>query len=113
MNRRTLKKFLSETPGERERTAAIMLELLKDGYGEPPLVVRTLARRPELLTAQAMRILTRTRILDPKVVELLTIASAAALRCEYCLRAHMDRAAKLGVGNDEIFEALTIAASIA
>jgi AhpD family alkylhydroperoxidase len=44
---------------------------------------------------------------------LVAIGSAAALRCEHCLEAHMQRALAEGATLDEIMDALLIAGAIA
>ncbi|MBI4236318.1 MAG: carboxymuconolactone decarboxylase family protein [Chloroflexi bacterium] len=114
MDRRTLARLLNESEEERQRTAAAVLALIRAKQGEPPYVLQTLAqRRPDLLLAQGFRALTRRRALEPRVAELIAMASAAALRCEWCIRTHLDAARRAGAGEDETFEALAIAAAIA
>lgn len=43
--------------------------------------------------------------LDKKTKELMLVAIAVALRCEYCLWNHVPMAAKLGASRQEILEA--------
>jgi AhpD family alkylhydroperoxidase len=43
--------------------------------------------------------------LDTKTKELILVAIAVALRCEYCLWNHVPMAAKLGASREEILEA--------
>jgi AhpD family alkylhydroperoxidase len=50
--------------------------------------------------------------MDPKTVELISIAVASALRCEHCLKTHVRVAKRLGVSKEEIFDSVLIASSV-
>ncbi len=50
--------------------------------------------------------------LDRKTAELTAVAAAAALRCEHCLEAHMDRAIREGASLEEIMDVLLISGAI-
>ncbi|MDA9557668.1 carboxymuconolactone decarboxylase family protein [Vibrio sp.] len=51
-------------------------------------------------------------LLDPKTVELIALAVAVTTRCDGCIAAHAKKAAKLGVTEAEISEALNVAISL-
>ncbi|MDM7939099.1 MAG: carboxymuconolactone decarboxylase family protein [Methanothrix sp.] len=48
---------------------------------------------------------TKEGALDAKTKELILVAIAVALKCEYCLWNHVPMAAKLGASRQEILEA--------
>lgn len=48
---------------------------------------------------------TKDGALDTKTKELILVAIAVALKCEYCLWNHVPMAAKLGASRQEILEA--------
>ncbi len=50
--------------------------------------------------------------LDDRTRELITVAATTVLRCRHCTKAHIHRAKEAGAGEDEISEALTVAALI-
>jgi AhpD family alkylhydroperoxidase len=51
--------------------------------------------------------------LDPKTVELISIAVGSALRCAYCVESHAGKAKAKGASEKEIAHAVSIAAGIA
>ncbi|MDD3043252.1 MAG: carboxymuconolactone decarboxylase family protein [Methanosarcinaceae archaeon] len=52
---------------------------------------------------------TREGALSTKTKELMMVAIAVAIRCEYCLWAHVPAAIKLGASREEILEAVSTA----
>ena len=50
--------------------------------------------------------------LDPKTVELISIAVGSALQCSYCVESHAQKAKAKGVTEKEIAAAVAIAAGI-
>ena len=50
--------------------------------------------------------------LDLKTVELVAVAAASAVRCEYCMEAHMERAMQEGASLDEILDVILVAGAI-
>jgi len=50
--------------------------------------------------------------LDAKTRELIALTVAVSLRCESCIPVHADAARKLGVTQEELAEALSLAVSI-
>lgn len=85
-------------------------------YGAPPLVSRVLSEDKEIFVAAAMKnraiFHKETSPLDEKVVELVTIGAATALRCEHCLDVHIKRAFSLGAAKEEILQSIMIASAI-
>lgn len=53
-----------------------------------------------------------TRVLDPKVQELISIAASLVAKCEGCIDGHMKKALSLGATKEEISETICIAAAI-
>jgi AhpD family alkylhydroperoxidase len=54
----------------------------------------------------------KTKHLDPKIRELISLAVAVTLRCDGCITVHTDAAIKQGASQEEIAEALGIAVSV-
>ena len=53
-----------------------------------------------------------TRVLDPKVQELISIAASLVAKCDGCIDGHMKKALELGATKEEISETICIAAAI-
>jgi AhpD family alkylhydroperoxidase len=53
-----------------------------------------------------------TRVLDPKVQELISIAASLVAKCDGCIDGHMKKAIELGATREEISETICIAAAI-
>jgi AhpD family alkylhydroperoxidase len=53
-----------------------------------------------------------TRVLDPKVQELISIAASLVAKCDGCIDGHMKKALALGATPEEISETICIAAAI-
>ena len=51
--------------------------------------------------------------MDPKTVELISIAVASALKCGHCLKTHIRVAKRLGVSREEIFDTILISSTVA
>jgi AhpD family alkylhydroperoxidase len=51
--------------------------------------------------------------LEPKVIELISLAVGAALRCDHCTAYHMQVARKMGISKEEILEAVLVAGLLA
>ena len=82
--------------------------------GSVPFILRVMARRPEFMIFSALKdfYALRPRSLEPKTAELLAIAAAAASGADKCLKLHMSAAAGAGASEDEILDAIFIAALI-
>jgi|RhiMetdeSRZDD1v2_1073273.scaffolds.fasta_scaffold27832_3 AhpD family alkylhydroperoxidase len=53
-----------------------------------------------------------TRVLDPKVQELISVACSMVAKCEGCLDGHIKKALALGATREEISETISIAIAI-
>ena len=109
-----IRALLRENP--TETTAAIM-DFFKEHYGGTGFLMRTLAEeKPDAFIRYALdgdHLLGSPRALDPKTQELVAVASATALMCDHCLKAHIDSAISNGATWAEIFDTILIAAHIA
>ena len=54
----------------------------------------------------------QTRVLDPKVQELISIAASLVAKCDGCIDGHMKKALAFGATKEEISETICIAAAI-
>ena len=54
----------------------------------------------------------RSLAADPKVSELVAVAAAVASGCEACFRSHFETARSLGLTDDEIGHAVTVARAV-
>lgn len=100
--------------GEKEAVSN-MLDDVKARYGEIPYIIDFMKDMPELFIARMIydsSVMQQMEHMDPRTVELISIAVASALRCEHCLKTHLRVAARLGVSKEEMFNAMLIAATI-
>ena len=113
MNFNEIEKLLEKNP---DKAVDEMLSVVKQYYGEVPHILEAMRESPNLLL-QKMRYETalnrEMRHLDPKIIELITIAVAAALRCTHCIELHVRVAQRMGATKEEIFDTILLAASIA
>ncbi len=109
-----IRALLNENPVE---TTAAIMDFFKTHYGGTGFLMHTLAEeKPEAFIRYAFsadRQLGPSRSLDAKTIELLAVASATALMCDHCLKAHIDSALSNGATWDEILDAILVAAHIA
>jgi AhpD family alkylhydroperoxidase len=54
----------------------------------------------------------QTSPLDPKYVELISLAVGAALKCPHCTSYHMQAALKMGATRDEVLEVILLSGMI-
>ena len=54
----------------------------------------------------------RSRAADPKVSELVALGAAVGAGCEACFRSHFDAARTVGLTDDEIRQAVTVARAV-
>jgi AhpD family alkylhydroperoxidase len=82
--------------------------------GTVPFILKVMARRPEFMIFSALKdfYALRPKSVEPKVAELLAVAAAAASGADKCLKVHMSAAARAGASEDEILDAVFIAAII-
>lgn len=94
-----------------KKTAADWLHSINQEYGRIPLIFERMAERPEVLISHLLykQAVTTTSLLDPKVVELISLAVGASLKCRHCVDYHIQAALKKGATRDEILEVILIA----
>jgi len=107
----TLSEILSQGG---DKIAEEWMENIEAEYGHAPLIYKRMAERPEVLISHLLykEAVTRTSSLDPKYVELISMAVGAALRCRHCTSYHMQAAAKKGATREEILEVILLTGMI-
>jgi 4-carboxymuconolactone decarboxylase len=100
-----------------ENTDSIQEDIYDDTekmLGTVPFILKVMARRPEFMIFSALKdfYALRPQSLEPKIAELLAVAAAAASGADKCLKVHMSAAARAGASEDEILDAVFIAALI-
>jgi AhpD family alkylhydroperoxidase len=105
-------KHISERGGEE--TATKWMENIEAEYGRAPLIFKRMAERPEVLISHLLYKSTviGTSALEPKYVELISMAVGAALKCQHCTSYHLQAAVKKGATREEILEVILIAGLI-
>jgi AhpD family alkylhydroperoxidase len=103
--------------GERglEKTAEDCLQKIEEESGAVPLIFRRMAERPEVLLSHLLykTAVAETSSIEPKFVELISLAVSAALNCSHCVEYHMQTALNKGATRAEILEVILIAGSLA
>ncbi len=104
----TLEKILDR--GSR-KTAEDWLKAINQEYGRVPLIFERMAERPEVLISHLLykNAITGAGSLDPKLVELISLAVGSALKCRHCVDYHIRAALRKGATRDEILEVILIA----
>ena len=99
----------------KEKSTEEWLEKVQKQDGSIPLIYKRMAKRPEVLLSHLLykTSVTETSTLDPKYVELISLAIGAALNCRHCTEYHMQGALKRGATKDEILEVVLLAGSLA
>jgi len=97
-----------------EATAEEWMKVIEEDYGRVPLIFRRMGERPEVLISHLLYkgTVTQTSPLDPKYVELISMAVGAALKCPHCTSFHMQSATRMGATREEILEVILIAGMI-
>jgi AhpD family alkylhydroperoxidase len=99
-----------------EDVAENLMKRVEDEYGEIPYIVNYLRRKPELMVSRAienMQVKKYMNGISSKVIELMSVAAAVALGCEYCTDLHVRAATHAGATEDEVFSAVMVASQIA
>ena len=98
-----------------DKAAEDLLENIKKEFGSVPLIYRRMARHPEVLLSHLLykNAITETSTLDPKYIELISLAVGAALNCNHCVEYHMNGALRKGTSHEEIHEVILLAGSLA
>jgi 4-carboxymuconolactone decarboxylase len=109
-NKALIKSLLENSESLQEDIYADCEQML----GIVPFILRVMARRPEFMIFSALKdfYALRPKSLDAKTAELLAVAAAAASGADKCLRVHMAAAERAGASEDEILDAVFIAANI-
>ena len=100
-----------------ENKDSIQEDIFEDSeemLGIVPFILRVMARRPEFMIFSALKdfYALRPKSLDAKTAELLAVAAAAGAGADKCLKVHMAAASRAGASQDEILDAVFIAALI-
>ncbi|NTU99541.1 MAG: carboxymuconolactone decarboxylase family protein [Methanoregulaceae archaeon] len=105
-------KEISERGGET--VASEWMKNIECEFGRAPLIFKRMAERPEVLISHLLYkgTVTRTSSMEPKYVELISMAVGAALKCQHCTSYHMQAAAKKGATREEILETILISGLI-
>ncbi|PKL62911.1 MAG: carboxymuconolactone decarboxylase family protein [Methanomicrobiales archaeon HGW-Methanomicrobiales-2] len=92
-----------------------LLREIEAEYGRVPLIFERMAERPEILISHLLYkgAVTETSQLEPKVIELISLAVGAALKCSHCVEYHMQSAMAKGATRAEILEVILIAGMLA
>jgi len=95
-------------------TAEEWLQDIEEEYGRVPLIFKRMGERPEVLISHLLYkgTVAQTSPLDPKYVELISLAVGAALKCPHCTGYHMQAALKMGASREEILEVILLAGMI-
>ncbi|MDP2797284.1 MAG: carboxymuconolactone decarboxylase family protein [Methanoregula sp.] len=95
-------------------TADEWLKAIEMEYGKVPLVFKRMGERPEVLISHLLYkgTVAQTSPLDPKYVELISMAVGAALKCPHCTGYHMQAAMRMGATREEVLEVVLLAGMI-
>lgn len=95
-------------------TAEEWMKVIEEEYGKVPLIFRRMGERPEVLISHLLYkgTVAETSPLDPKYVELISMAVGAALKCPHCTGYHMVAAMKMGATREEILEVILLSGMI-
>ncbi|MCK9631626.1 MAG: carboxymuconolactone decarboxylase family protein [Methanoregula sp.] len=95
-------------------TAEEWMKAIEEEYGKIPLIFKRMGERPEVLISHLLYkgTVAQTSPLDPKYVELISMAVGAALKCPHCTGYHMQAAMKMGATRDEILEVILLSGMI-
>jgi AhpD family alkylhydroperoxidase len=99
-------------------TTVISKEWLDDiekEYGRVPLIFKRMAERPEVLISHLLYkgTVTTAGAIEPKMLELISLAVGAALKCPHCVDYHVRAAMRKGATRDEILEVILVAGMLA
>jgi AhpD family alkylhydroperoxidase len=99
----------------RPELAEELAELHAGKNKELGFLLKVLKERPRNFSPfllKGMAIYKEPSSLDRKTAELVAIGAAAALHCDHCLEAHMQRAVDEGASLNEIMDAILVAGAI-
>jgi AhpD family alkylhydroperoxidase len=101
---------------EDDRLTEAIIEMYENERGGLGFLLNTLKRRPRTFNPhvlQGLSLLGQPAALEVKTAELVAVGAAAALMCEHCLEAHINRAVEAGASFEEVLDAILSAGSIA
>lgn len=109
-NKALIKALLDQNPSLQEDIFDDSEEML----GTVPFILQVMARRPEFMIFSSLKdfYALRPKSLDARTAELLAVAAAASAGADKCLKVHMAAAKRAGASEDEILDAIFIAAII-
>lgn len=109
-NKDLIKSLLDQTPSLQEDIFDDSEKML----GTIPFILEVMSRRPEFMIFSSLKdfYALRPKSLDAKTAELLAVAAAASTGADKCLKVHMAAAQRAGASEDEILDAIFIAAVI-
>jgi AhpD family alkylhydroperoxidase len=98
-----------------KKTARDWMKQIEQDNGSVPFIFQRMSERPEVLISHLLYkgAVTETSALDPKTVELISMAVGAALQCSHCVDYHMQAATAKGASREEILEVILIAGLLA
>lgn len=115
MDKATLLQQVAAMLEDDSLTEAIT-EKFENERGGLGFLLNTLKRRPRTFGPYVFKGLSITgqpSTLDVKTAELVAVGAAAALMCEHCLEAHINRAVAEGATFEEVLDAILVAGAIA
>ncbi len=115
MNREQFSQMFDHLAGSPDETAETLRAFWIERRGGVPFVMQMLQRRPDAalsFTLKVEGIFGDDTALDKKTKELIATAVAAALRCDYCMQAHVPAALAAGATTDEVMQAMLVAGAI-
>lgn len=115
MKREEISELLDRVAENPAETAEALRALWIERRGNIPVVAQILSRRPDAALAFLLKIegiFGEASVLDKKTKELIAVAVAAALRCDYCLQAHVPAAIAADATTDEVMQAMLVAGAI-
>ena len=98
-----------------EVIAEELLREIEAEYGRVPLIFERMSERPEILISHLLYkgAVVETSQLEPKMIELISVAVGAALKCSHCVEYHMQAAIAKGATRAEILEVILVAGLLA
>lgn len=98
----------------KDKAAKDILKAVEKTYGEVPYIFQFMEDNSELLITKVLHnnAILRSSNLDPKTIELISVAVSAALRCSHCLKLHIRLAGNLGVPDDQVAAAIFLSGNL-
>jgi AhpD family alkylhydroperoxidase len=94
-----------------KETGKEWMDAIQEDYGRVPLIFERMAEQPDTLISHLLykNSVTKTSSLEPKYVELISLAVGAALGCNHCTDYHIRAALRMGANRNEILQAILVA----